>query len=49
MPIITADMRASFAFGQVRTAAGMSDFGSTGALASFEPHHGEIRRAGTSI
>ena len=28
---------------------GMSDFRSTGARASFEPHHGEIRQAGASL
>jgi hypothetical protein len=29
--------------------AGMPDFGSTGARASFEPRHGETRQAGTSL
>ena len=28
---------------------GMSDFRSTSARASFEPHHGELRQAGTSF
>ena len=47
-PIITAHRNRLLIVGE-RTVAGMSDFRSTGARASFEPHHGETRRAGTSF